>query len=114
MLTAVNAEDSCCFHWDFPRIECLLLTKHDAVVPTGVQLLDQQMERWSLQRHADAFALSPEAGSDERIDAGPGGGLYQSWIRLSHRGEVGYEAIAVQPREGAVRTSLAGAIPECP
>ena len=72
------------------------------------------MKRWSLQRHAEAFALSPEAGSDQRIDAGVGGGLYQPWIRLSHRGEVGYEAIAVQPREGALRSSLAGAIPECP
>jgi len=77
-------------------------------------LLDQQMKRWRLQRHAEAFALSPEAGSDERINPGAGGGLYQSWIRLAHRGKVRDEAIAVQPHEGAMRSGLAGAIPECP
>jgi len=77
-------------------------------------LLDQQMKRWSLQRHAEAFALSPEAGSDQRIDASAGGGLYQSWVRLANRGEVGDKAIAVQPHKGAMRSGLAGAIPECP
>src|SRR5580693_3300998 len=72
------------------------------------------MKRRSLQRHTEAFALSSEAGSDQSIDAGAGGGLYQSWIRLSHRGEVGDKAIAVQPHEGAMRSGLQGAIPECP
>ena len=114
MLAAVNAEDPGCFHWDFSRIECLQVTKHDAVCPTGVQLLDQHMKRWSLQRHTDAFALYPEAGPDQRINAGSGGSLYQSWIRLAHRGEVGDKAIAVQAHEGAIRSGLPGAIPECP
>ena len=89
MLTAVNVEQPCRFHWDLARVEGPQLIKDDAVVPTRVQLLDQQMKRWSLQRHTESFALSPEAGSDQRIDAGADGGLYQSWIRLAHRGEVG-------------------------
>jgi hypothetical protein len=114
MLTAVNVEQPCRFHWDLARVEGPQLIKDDAVVPTPVELLDQQMKRWSLQRYAEALALSPEAGSDQRINAGAGGGLYQSWIRLSQRGEVGYEAVAVHPDEGAVRFGLQCAIPECP
>src|ERR1017187_2877007 len=111
-LVAVNAEEPCCFHWDFARIEGLQLTKDDAVVPTRVQLLNQQMECRRLQRHAEALALSPEAGSDQRIDAGAGGGLYQSWVRISKRVDVGDEAIAIQPHEGAMRSCLVGAIPD--
>src|ERR1035437_5150586 len=114
MLVAVNAELPRCFHWDFARIEGLQLTKDDAVVPTRVQLLNQQMKCRRLQCHAEALAFSPEAGSDQRIDAGTGGGLYQSWIRLGHRVDVGDEAIAIQPHEGAMRSCLVGAIPECP
>src|ERR1035441_3529205 len=114
MLVAVNAELPRCFHWDFARIEGLQLTKDDAVVPTRVQLLNQQMECRRLQRHAEALALSPEAGSDQRIDAGAGGGLYQSWVRISKRVDVGDEAIAIQPHEGAMRSGLQGAFPECP
>src|ERR1039458_514426 len=114
MLVAVNAEYPCCFHWDFARIEGLQLIKDDAVVPTRVQLLNQQMKCRRLQCHAEALALSPEAGSDQRIDAGAGGGLYQPWVRLSHRDEVWDEAIAIQPHEGAMRSCLVGAIPECP
>src|ERR1017187_3219892 len=89
MLVAVNAELPRCFHWDFARIEGPQLTKDDAVVPTRVELLDQQMECRRLQRHAEALARFPETRPDQRIDAGTDGGLYQSWIRLSHRGEVG-------------------------
>src|ERR1035438_3120805 len=95
MLVAVNAEYPCCFHRDFARIEGLQLTKDDAVVPTRVQLLNQQMKCRRLQRHAEALAFSPEAGSYQRIDAGAGGGLYQSWIRLAHRVDVGDEAVAI-------------------
>src|ERR1022692_674522 len=98
MLVAINAEYPCCFHRDFARIEGLHLTKDDAVVPTRVQLLNQQMKCRRLQCHAEALALSPEAGSDQRIDAG--GGLYQPWVRLSKRVDVGDEAIAIQPHEG--------------
>src|ERR1017187_5429992 len=113
-LVAVNAEEPCCFHWDFARIEGLQLTKDDAVVPTRVQLLNQQMECRRLQRHAEALALSPEAGSDQRIDAGAGGGLYQSWVRISKRVDVGDEAIAIQTHERTVRSCLVGGIGECP
>src|ERR1035441_3996186 len=85
MLFAVNAEYPCCFHRDFARIEGLQLTKDDAVVPTRVQLLNQQMKCRRLQRHAEALAFSPEAGPDQCIDAGTGGGLYQPWVRFSNR-----------------------------
>ena len=74
MLVAVNAEYPCRFHRDFARIEGLQLTKDDAVVPTRVQLLNQQMKCRRLQCHAEALAFSPEAGSDQRIDADTGGG----------------------------------------
>ena len=114
MLTAVNVEQPCRFHWDLARVEGPQLIKDDAVVPTRVELLDQQMKRWSLQRYAEALALSPEAGSDQRIYAGASGGLYQPWVRLSHRGEVWDEAIAVQPYEDAMRSGLQGAFPKCP
>src|ERR1035441_3887283 len=113
MLAAVDAEQPRGFHWDFARVEGPQLTKDDAVVPTRVELLDQQMECRRLQRHAEALARFPEARSDQRIDAGAGGGLYQPWIRLSHRGEVGDEAIAVEPHEGAMRSGLPGPVPEC-
>src|ERR1035438_8848255 len=114
MLVAVNGEYPCCFHRDFARIEDLQLTKDDAVVPTRVQLLNQQMKCRRLQRHAEALALSPEAGSDQRIDAGAGGGLYQPWVRFPNRVDVGDEAIAIQAHEGAMRSCLVGAISECP
>jgi hypothetical protein len=69
-------------------------------------LLDQKMKSWRLQRHADTRALSPEAGSDQRIESGGGRSTQQTWIRFPHRGEIGDEAVAIETNEGAMRSGF--------